>query len=286
MTKEERLKVNILRIQRGILIKELEDEFNQLHVIPSYDALIQMYLYCDYHCGDINPQTTKANQIQEMTFEIDSIDGIDNFSSWKICSLYLQNNINYGKYQTPETIQKAAELLTFVEERLEEYSKQSPSIKPQTSEIKQVFVSYSHKDEKWLNQLKIHFKPVERKFKVIFWDDSHIPPGSLWQQEIEVGIRTSKVFVLLISANFFASDFITDYELPKILERAELNGNIILPLILSPCRFNRDPILPLYQAINTPDRPVSSLNENEQLKVFDRLAKIVEGILLGEEMDG
>jgi molecular chaperone DnaK (HSP70) len=161
---------------------------------------------------------------------------------------------------------------------------QSPS-KPEATDRKQVFVCYSHKDSNWLHQLKTHFKPIERNYNIVFWDDSRIAPGFKWKQEIDEGIRASNIAVLLISANFFASDFIADYELPQIIEQAQSEGAMICSLILSPSRFSRDPSLSAYQAANDPNRPLSSLNEYEQEKVLDNFTKTVEGILLGEEMD-
>ena len=43
----------------------------------------------------------------------------------------------------------------------------------------QVFVSYSHNDEKFLKDIKRHFKPFLDKIK--FWDDSEISPGADWR---------------------------------------------------------------------------------------------------------
>ena len=44
---------------------------------------------------------------------------------------------------------------------------------------------------------------------------------------------------MLVSTDFLASDFITHDELPPLLEAAEQEGTLILPVIVSPCAFER-----------------------------------------------
>lgn len=71
-----------------------------------------------------------------------------------------------------------------------------------------VFISYSHADKEWLERLRRHLKPLDREGRLECWDDTHIRPGDDWKQEIQNALDTAQVAVLLISADFFASDFI------------------------------------------------------------------------------
>lgn len=108
-----------------------------------------------------------------------------------------------------------------------------------------VFISYSHADRMWLERLKRHLRPLVREGRLDCWDDTHIQPGDDWQQEIRNALDKAQVAVLLISANFFASDFINENELPPLLAAAQAKGVRILPVILSASRFARDPGLVL-----------------------------------------
>ena len=48
-----------------------------------------------------------------------------------------------------------------------------------------VFVSYSHKDKKWLSRLRVHLRPLIREGEIDLWDDSRIQPGLNWRNEIQ-----------------------------------------------------------------------------------------------------
>src|SRR4051794_27663793 len=126
----------------------------------------------------------------------------------------------------------------------------SPSIRTK------VFISYSHADNDWLERLKRHLKPLVREGCLECWDDTHIRPGDDWHQEIRNALDTAQVAVLLISADFFASNFINENELPPLLAAAQAKGVRILPVILSASQFDWNSSLARFQTVNPPNRPL------------------------------
>lgn len=142
-----------------------------------------------------------------------------------------------------------------------------------------VFISYSHRDRNWLERLRVHLKPLEREFEIAVWDDTRIRPGSKWREEIREAIKSSKVAVLLISADFLASDFIATDELPPLLAAAEEDGAIILPVIVSPSRFLRIRGLSQFQTVNEPSKPLISMTRGEQEAVFVSVSESIEAAL-------
>ena len=138
-----------------------------------------------------------------------------------------------------------------------------------------LFVSYSHKDIRWLERLQVHLRPLEKTGLIDVWDDTRIKPGSNWRQEIRAALAAAKAAVLLVSADFLASEFITTNELPPVLAAAKEEGSLILPVIVSPCLFTNIKELEQFQAVNSPERPLLKMKKADQEAVFLRLAKTV-----------
>lgn len=143
-----------------------------------------------------------------------------------------------------------------------------------------IFISYNRNDLSYLKRLKIHLKPFVKDELIDVWDDTQIKAGEKWKDEIENALNNCSVAILLISADFMASDFIVDNELPPLLEAAEKEGKTIIPVIVKPCRFTSDKNLSKYQSINDPEYPLSGLRAHRREKIYvavaDRIDKIFD----------
>ncbi|WP_259462614.1 toll/interleukin-1 receptor domain-containing protein [Alteromonas sp. BL110] len=148
-----------------------------------------------------------------------------------------------------------------------------------TSKRKQVFISYSHRDKTYFDRLSTHLKPLEKKGLIEPWSDTRISAGELWKKQIESALNKTQVAVLLVSADFLASDFIVDNELPPLLEKASSDGATIIPVILKPCRFIREETIAKFQAINTPEEPLIAASEHESELIYDAIAERIESLL-------
>ena len=120
-----------------------------------------------------------------------------------------------------------------------------------------LFVSYCHQDKQWLERLQVHFKALERDGTIDVWDDTDIKMGDDWDEEIEEGLKGAKAAILLVSADFLASDYIVHEELNVLLE-AEKQGLLILMVILRPCILGE---LSRFQSVNDPARPLFRRND-------------------------
>lgn len=135
-------------------------------------------------------------------------------------------------------------------------------------------------DRAWLERLQVHLRPAIREGLVDSWDDNQLNPGEDWRDAIDQALKRARVAVLLVSANFFASDFIAMHELPALLRAAEDEGATILPLILAPSRYSDDPSLFRFQSVNAPDRHLSKLRRWQQEEVLVGLTRIVLSALI------
>jgi hypothetical protein len=137
-----------------------------------------------------------------------------------------------------------------------------------------VFISYSHKDLKWLERVQIHIKPLVSAGAITCWEDTQIAAGEDWRAVIRTELSAARVAILLISADFLASEFIANEELPSLLRAAEEDGAVILPLIVSPSSF-ADSRLARFQAINSPDDPLIGMKKPQREDTLVRLAAAV-----------
>ncbi|EGR4159191.1 TPA: toll/interleukin-1 receptor domain-containing protein [Vibrio cholerae] len=141
------------------------------------------------------------------------------------------------------------------------------------------FISYSHSDREYLDRLLVHLKPLKNLGLIDIWEDSQIKTGDQWLNQIKTALEQSNIAILLISADFLASDFIVNNELPPLLSNAEVQGTKIVPVIVSPCRFARDPQISKFQAVNNPSTPLSTMQEYEREVIYDKLASEIESVV-------
>lgn len=143
-----------------------------------------------------------------------------------------------------------------------------------------IFISYSHKDRDWLSRVQVHLKVLEKLGVTLdIWDDTRIKAGLVWRNEIAEALTEAKVAVLLVSTDFLASDFINNDELPPLLNAAENEGAVIIPLILKPSLFTNHPHLARFQSVNDPSEPLVSLNVSEQEEALVTLTKRIFEIM-------
>ena len=140
------------------------------------------------------------------------------------------------------------------------------------------FISYSHADKAYLERLQKHLKPDLHEGAIRVWDDTQIPPGGDWLAAIERALAEAQVAILLVSADFLASDFVTKVELPKILAAARDEGAMILLVFLRHSRF-RQGKLSQFQGVNDPDKPLDSLSESDREKIWSQVAELTVNAL-------
>lgn len=129
----------------------------------------------------------------------------------------------------------------------------------QTSETINIFFSLapSSQDRNLFEDLCKHLSGLRRQHIIEVWHDSTIRAGSNVREIILSYMRTADIIVLLISADFFASDQCFEVEMQYALEQHAIRDAQIIPVLLRPTIYEGLPFeehkpLPLNgQAVST-----------------------------------
>lgn len=98
-----------------------------------------------------------------------------------------------------------------------------------------LFISYSHQDEKYKDQLTTHLSSLKRRGVVKEWHDRKLIPGEEWDKSIKQELLDSDIILLLISADFLASNYCYDIEIIKAMDRHQQGEAKVIPIIVRPC---------------------------------------------------
>jgi tetratricopeptide (TPR) repeat protein len=109
----------------------------------------------------------------------------------------------------------------------------------------QLFYSYSHKDEKLLERLVAHLSALKRDGLISGWHDRKIGAGTEWKGAIDEHLKAADIILLLVSADFLASDYCYDIELKYAMERHHKGEARVIPVILQPCEWETAPFAKL-----------------------------------------
>ncbi len=133
-----------------------------------------------------------------------------------------------------------------------------------------VFFSYSHKDERLRDKLANHLSLLQRSQAISSWHDRKISAGTEWAGSIDQNLISADIILLLISADFLASDYCYEIELKQAMERHERGEARVIPIILRAVDWSSAPFAKL-QALPTNAKPVTSWSDKD--KAFDEIAR-------------
>ena len=136
----------------------------------------------------------------------------------------------------------------------------------------EIFCSYAHEDEAWLRKLETHLSLLKRQGLVSLWYDRLIAPGTNWAKTIDTHLETASVILLLVSADFFVSDYCCGIEMKRALEREAAGEARVVPILVRPVDWKSTPFAHL-QALPTDAKPIVSWRDKDTA-----LTDVVAGI--------
>jgi hypothetical protein len=157
-----------------------------------------------------------------------------------------------------------------------------------------VFISYSQRDEAFLQALRVHLKPWEDRQLLVLWSDRDINTSQDWHRAIQEALQETVVAILLISPDFFASDYIRQHELPELLRAREEEEIALACLYVRDSGVDDDDTvfevtlstgetrsvkLTRYQGLNTPKTLVAGMPEPARDTLYKQAAAEIKALV-------
>jgi hypothetical protein len=139
------------------------------------------------------------------------------------------------------------------------------------------FISYSHRDEVFRQELETHLAPLRRQGLLSVWHDRRITAGDALDDAISEHLESADLILMLISADFVASDYCYAREMARALERHEAKAARAISIICRPCDFHGLPFA-RFVLLPTDAKAVSSWADRDAAWV-----DVVRGIRRGLE---
>lgn len=136
-----------------------------------------------------------------------------------------------------------------------------------------VFISYSHKDEKYKDKLITHLSTLKALGLVEEWNDRMLVPGSVLHNVIDKNLCNSDIILLLISSDYVSSYSCYQDEFPKAFNKWKDGTALIVPIIVRGTASWTDLPFGIFTALPKDGKPIYNWSNKDQAYV-----NIIEGL--------
>lgn len=137
------------------------------------------------------------------------------------------------------------------------------------------FISYSHRDENYVERLNVHLAQMKRENLIDEWTDKEIKAGNNLDTVISDALVSSELFLALLSPDYINSNYCYNKEFETAQKMQEEGKLMIVPIIVEPCDWQNTPFGKL-KAVPKDGKAVSEwTNQNLAfLNVTDELRRL------------
>lgn len=124
------------------------------------------------------------------------------------------------------------------------------------------FISYSHRDEVFRGELEAHLAPLQRRGLLDRWHDRKMIAGDPLDDTISAHLESADLILMLVSADFVASEYCYAKEMARALEKHETGSARAISIICRPCDFEGLPFA-RFVLLPTDAKPVSTWQDRD-----------------------
>ena len=140
-----------------------------------------------------------------------------------------------------------------------------------------LFLSYSHKDKKYVDELRKALKPTERNGLIQPWYDGEITAGEEWKPLIEQRLRDADIIVCQLSRDFLDSDFCVLNELETAIQRREAGEAVLVAYVLHDCDWKETKVAK-FQILPREAKPIDGRSNKHKYwtEIADGIKTVVK----------
>jgi tetratricopeptide (TPR) repeat protein len=134
-----------------------------------------------------------------------------------------------------------------------------------------IFIAYAKEDEAIVTELKSHLSPLERNQSAKVWYDGMVVAGEEWQSTTKNALQNAKIILLIISADFIASDECYNDSLKPAIDLHNAGKCRVIPILARPCLWQESPFAKLHPLPQN-QNPIMSSSWKNQEEPYSQIA--------------
>lgn len=142
---------------------------------------------------------------------------------------------------------------------------------------KKIFISYSEKDQNFVEEFLAHLSSLKRSGKISSWHSRQVLPGDEKDAAIHEELQGADIILLMLSASFLNTDYIWDMEIAVAMERHERKTARVIPILMKPCEWSDTPFSKL-SGLPANGKPVSAYADRDEawLEVVKGIGRVLD----------
>jgi predicted MPP superfamily phosphohydrolase len=123
---------------------------------------------------------------------------------------------------------------------------------PSPEDLIEIFISYAPEDEAYRVKLEKHLTGLKRQNLITSWSAAEVNASEDGKQVTHAHLRSARVILLLVSADYLNSDECYDVEMQTAVERHAKGEAAVIPILLRDCNYKLAP----FKSLNVVPRLV------------------------------
>ncbi len=139
-----------------------------------------------------------------------------------------------------------------------------------------VFIIYAHEDVGSRKELEKYLSHLQDSGKFSIWSDKEILPGEVWDASIQLNLGEADIILLLVSVDFYNSNYIQDVAFKMAKARLDRGEAILVPILVRACPWQSYELIKDLQVL--PADEVAIEQKVSQSVTYTEIANTLENL--------